>query len=96
MIKIDDKGLWREDVGQEIRRMELALFDLNVLYSGAGYPPMAELERAPVMSMPVVEPRAVPSLVGLVGSSVRQTSPVILLGDTWARTWNSLYKIERG
>lgn len=95
MIKIDDTGAWREDVGREIRRLEIMLFDMNTLYSAGGYPSAEELERAQTIWQPVIEPRQVPSLVGLVGSSIRQTSPVVLMGDGWARTWNSLYRVER-
>lgn len=95
MIKIGDDGSWRKDVGAEIRRLEILLFDMNMLHSAGGYPPADELVRAQVIFQPTVEPRAVPSLVGLVGSSLRQTSPVVMMGDGWARTWNSLYRVVR-
>ncbi|WP_374311763.1 hypothetical protein [Dongia sp.] len=98
MIKIGDDGSWRKDVGAEIRRLEILLFDLNVLHSGAGYPPREELARAQILQNPVIQPRSVPSLVGGVEiegrKKVRQTSPIVLMGDGWVRTMNTLYRLE--
>lgn len=95
MIKIGDDDSWRADVGAEVRRLEILLFDLNSLYSAGGYPPPEELARAQVIWQPVVEPRAVPALMGLVGSTIKQTSPIVLMGDGWCRTWHNLYRVEQ-
>ena len=100
MIKIGDDCSWRKDVAKEIRRLEHLLFDLNSLYSAGGYPGTEELAAAQVLRNPMVQPRAVPSIVGMHEvdgrRTLRQTSPVVLLGPGWARTWNSLYKLETG
>lgn len=98
MIKIGDDGSWRADVGAEIRRLEILLFDMNMLHSAGGYPSADELAKAQTLRNPVIMPRSVPSLVGGVEldgmKKVRQTSPIVLMGSGWARTWNSLYRLE--
>jgi hypothetical protein len=100
MIKIDDSGTWRKDVGKEIRRLEILLFDMNSLYSAGGYPPPEELARAP--ELVGVERDTWPAAC-LVGTrikdgraSVVKTSRIEMMGIGWVRTKNSLYRLEVG
>jgi hypothetical protein len=100
LIKIDDKGLWREDVGAEIRRLEIMLFDLNSLYSSGGYPSAEELARAPELVGVQRDVWPSPCLVGTRVkdglASLVKTSRIELWGDGWVRTKNTLYRLESG
>jgi hypothetical protein len=102
MIKIDDKGLWRNEVAAEIRRLERLLFDLNSLWSDGGYPSYGELSTAAVLVNPEIQTQHVACLVGMRvggpdgGVSVVKTSRIEVASEAgWVRTKNTLYRLER-
>lgn len=97
MIKIDDAGLWKADVGQEIRRLERLLFDLNLIHSGGGYPPANELAAAPLVRAPRIVPISVPALAGLFADRDQATTGVIKViaqDGSWVRAADRLYRVE--
>jgi len=94
------KSTWRHDLDTEISRLEGLLSDLRRLRDES-YPTNAELAAAPLLVNP--EPVAIPAaaFVGLAvghpqhGVKPVRTSAVEILGDTWFRSSNRIYRVER-
>lgn len=97
MIKIDDSGRWREEVGEEIRRIEKLLYDLNLLHSGGGYPPSEELAAAPLVRAPRIVALQVPAVGGFFEDRDQVVTGVIKVvaqNGTWVRASDRLYRVE--
>lgn len=97
MIKIDDTGRWRGEIGEEIRRIERLLFDLNRIHGGQGYPPHGELAAAPTIRRPRLVSVAVPGLAG-VGADGKALATgvvkVVAADGGWVRAADKLYRVE--
>nr|ART37962.1 F30 [uncultured bacterium] len=102
MIKIDDTGAWKLEIGEEIRRIERLLYDMNLLYSEGGYPPAQEFSRARLIMNPKLAAVQMLCLAGMIIGGDEGAEPgltglikVVAQDGSWVRCSDRLYRVEQ-